>query len=178
MKRNPIGGHRFTRSAGTLFNHVRLAQAAEGMEAENVGGSNRKPTSVPFSVLQTRIDWFTFQSQNSEDALVNAGEGFMADETFEGFDPEGEFTQGKGAFGSETPCAEAFKVFRRGVFRALGAIRPHEAARHAPAGRPLAMIRFASGERYASISPTASPIARPSRESNARLTLSVWSWVL
>ena len=42
---------------------------------------------------ETRIDGFGFQGQDAEDAFVDASEGFIADETFEGFDAQGEFAQ-------------------------------------------------------------------------------------
>lgn len=52
--------------------------------------------------LQSRINRFTFQRQDSEYTLVNAPERFLANEAFEGFDPEGKLAKGEGSL-----CAES-----------------------------------------------------------------------
>ena len=43
--------------------------------------------------LEAGVDGFGFQGQDAEDAFVDASEGFIADESFKGFDAQGEFAQ-------------------------------------------------------------------------------------
>ncbi len=40
--------------------------------------------------LEPWVDRFTFESEDAEDALVNAAQGLLADEALQGFDTEGE----------------------------------------------------------------------------------------
>ena len=47
------------------------------------------------ALLQPRVYRFAFQGEDAEDALVHAAEGFVVDESLEGFDTECEFAQGK-----------------------------------------------------------------------------------
>ena len=41
---------------------------------------------------QTRIDWLTFQCEHTEDALMDATQGFLADESFQPLDTQGELS--------------------------------------------------------------------------------------
>ena len=52
-------------------------------------------------LLEPRVDRLAFEREDPEDAFVNAAEGLVANEAFEGFEAEGEFAQGEGAFGGE-----------------------------------------------------------------------------
>jgi hypothetical protein len=51
------------------------------------------------------IDGFGFEGEDAEDTFVDAAEGFLAHEAFEGFHAEGEFAHGEGAFAAETAGA-------------------------------------------------------------------------
>ena len=41
---------------------------------------------------QPRIDWLTFQREHAEDALMDAAQGFLADESFQPLDAQGELS--------------------------------------------------------------------------------------
>ena len=46
-------------------------------------------------VSQPRINRFALQGQHAEDALMNSAQWFLADESLQSFDPQGEFPQGQ-----------------------------------------------------------------------------------
>ena len=50
---------------------------------------------------------------------MNSPQGFVAHETFKGFDAQGELSQGERAFGSYAARAQAVEVFGDAVFRAV-----------------------------------------------------------
>ena len=52
---------------------------------------------------QPRIDWLTLQRQNAEDTLVYTPQWLPPHESLKSFDAEGEFAQGEGALGAQTP---------------------------------------------------------------------------
>jgi hypothetical protein len=52
--------------------------------------------------LETRIDWFCFKGENTEDAFVNAAKRFATNEAFERLNAESEFAKREGAFATET----------------------------------------------------------------------------
>jgi hypothetical protein len=49
------------------------------------------------ALLEPRIDGLALEGQDAKDALVDATEGFLADEAVEGFDAEGELAEGQRA---------------------------------------------------------------------------------
>ena len=58
------------------------------------------------STLEPRVHRFTFEGQNSKDALVDPAQRFAADETFQGFDAEGKFAKREGSLAGDTAIAE------------------------------------------------------------------------
>src|SRR5262245_33486664 len=73
---------------------------------------------IPLSPLQPRVHRLAFQREDAEDALVDAPEGFPADEALQGFDAEGELAQRERTLGAEAALAEAFQVLGGVVLRA------------------------------------------------------------
>ena len=47
--------------------------------------------SVPSIPLQSGIDRFAFEGENTKDAFVDSSERFLSDEAFQPFDPKCEF---------------------------------------------------------------------------------------
>src|SRR6267142_2128729 len=68
---------------------------------------------------QPRIDRLAFQSEDAEDALVHAAKRFVANESLEGFDAKGEFSQGERSLAAGAAIAEARKMLVGGVVRPI-----------------------------------------------------------
>ena len=71
------------------------------------------------SGLQPRVHRFAFQGQNTEDAFMDSPQWFVADEAFQTFEAEGEFTEGEGSFGSETSASQSREILFGGVIWAV-----------------------------------------------------------
>ena len=81
--------------------------------------SKRCPASRPHSHLQPWVDRFTFQCQYAEDAFVDSSKRFVSDEAFQALDAEGEFSEGEGAFGTETSASQPGEILFGGVVGAV-----------------------------------------------------------
>lgn len=69
--------------------------------------------------IQPRVDQIALQGQNADDALVDSSKRFVADEAFQAFEAEGEFSEGEGSLGSETSTSQPGEILFGGVVGAV-----------------------------------------------------------
>jgi hypothetical protein len=59
------------------------------------------------SALQTRIDWFGFEGEDTEDTLVNTMQRFATNESFKPLDPEAELAHSKASLVPKAALAKS-----------------------------------------------------------------------
>lgn len=60
------------------------------------------------TMLEAWVDWFAFQCQDSEDALVDAAQGLIVNKAFQSFEAQSKFARSQGAFSSDFADSQAF----------------------------------------------------------------------
>ena len=93
-------------------------------------------------VSESRIDRFTFQGQDTENAFVRPTKWFVIDEPFEAFDAQGKFPQGQRTLGRQTTLTQSAQV--AGVAHASSACRALCVARTTSVFRESSARRLAA----------------------------------
>jgi hypothetical protein len=100
-----------------------IVTAGVGEKRTSLEHRTAVPTHAPFlrrlESLQARVDWFAFQSEDTEDAFMHPEERLAGHEPLEGLDTERELTEGEGAFVAQPADSQPAQVMLGRVFRTI-----------------------------------------------------------
>ena len=66
------------------------------------------------SALQSRVNWFAFQRQDTKDALVNSPQRFLVHKSLQRLESESKLPESKRTLGSETSTLKPLQIASSG----------------------------------------------------------------
>ena len=99
------------RYLSSIFRQFPSYRSAKNLIVQPVG-----ITGLKLKQLESRVNWFAFQSQDTEDTFMYAAQRFSVYKTLQGFDSETEFAHSERAFCTSASHAQPLQVCGHVVF--------------------------------------------------------------